>query len=130
MLSFLPVLGPILQGLIGPLFTGVSDILGKYWGSKVETAKVAADVVKTETVESNKTLSIFEKDWGVRLARDIVILPWSLWLGGYGWDTFVAIRWPQLMIHIADTPAAVSYIPYAVLVFLLGNIGLNMFNRK
>jgi hypothetical protein len=121
MLSFLPFLGPIFQA--------VASVFKSF--ASVDIAKVKADATVTvaETQAATQIIHDTHDDWGVRLARDVVMWPWCLWLGGYGWDTFVADRWPWLMIHIADAPAAVAYIPYAVMIFLFGNIGLNMWRR-
>ena len=115
LLNFIPV--------IGPLVTPIVNFFTKFIDDKTA-------LQETEIKGSVEVIKATEEDWGVRLARDIVIWPWALWLGGYGWDTFVAIRWHWLQIGIADPPQAIAYIPYAVLVFLLGNIGLNMWKRN
>lgn len=126
MLSFIPFIGPIISGIITPIIS----IFTKVQDKDIVAIKTAGEVTVAETQESTKVIQATEGDWGVRLARDVVIWPWCLWLGGYGWDTFVTERWHWLYIGIADPPTSVAYIPYAVLVFLLGNIGLNMWNRK
>jgi len=123
MLSFLPIIGPILQGLIGPIFTGVSDILGKYWSNKTE-------ILKTETIGSVEIIKATETDWGVRLARDILIWPWAAWGGAIGWDSLIAKTHSDWMLHPVAVPEAIAYMPYAVMVFLLGNIGLTMWKNK
>jgi hypothetical protein len=46
------------------------------------------------------------------------------------WDTIVAKRWPEWRFLVAEYPPAMDYLPYAVVVFLLGNIGLNMWNKR
>lgn len=126
LLSFIPIIGPIITGILGPIvamFTKVQD-------KDIVAIKTAGTVTIAETQASADIIKSTENDWGVRLARDVVIWPWALWLGGYGWDTFVTQRWHWLYIGIADPPQSIQYIPYAVLIFLLGNIGLNMWNRK
>lgn len=131
MLSFLPIIGPFIQGLIAPVFQGVSGIFGKYWDSKVSIKKVEASELKTETEGSVQIIHETKDDWGVRLARDVVLWPWAAWMGMYGWDTLIAkSAYRDWMFHVADVPSDVAYIPYAVMVFLLGNIGLNMWKNK
>ena len=123
MLSFLPIIGPLLQGLVGPIFDGIGGILGKYWDNKTQ-------VLKTETDGSVKIIEATKDDWGVRLARDVLIWPWAAWGGAIGWDSLIARSHPDWMFHPVAIPEAVAYMPYAVIVFLLGNIGLNMWKNK
>lgn len=118
MLALIPLLGPVIQGVISPII----GLFGKYFDDKTQ-------VTLSETQASTQIIQAEKDDWGVRLARDIVMWPWCLWLGGYGWDTFVALHWPWLKIGIADVPTEVAFIPYAVMIFLFGNIGLNMWNK-
>lgn len=121
-LAFIPILGPIIQGLFG-IFTKLSDnklaTLKVERGSDIEEAKVSADIIKTT-----------QDDVALRLMRDLLCFPTVAWATLIGWDTIVAIRYPGLMFHVEKYPDSVAYLPYAVVVFLLGNIGINMFNRK
>lgn len=130
MLSFLPILGPFIQGLIAPLFNGAATILGKYWDSQIASKKLDVDVLKTETQGSVEIIKATEQDWGIRLARDILIWPWAAWGGAIGWDSLIVKTHPDWMLHPVAVPEAVAYMPYAVIVFLLGNIGLHMWKSK
>lgn len=124
MLSFIPIIGPII--------TGITSLFSKWFD--VQTVKIQTDAaVKTvETQESTKIIQATHDDWGIRMARDIIIWPWAAWSGAIGWDTLIAKTHPEWMLHPVDVPpgATWGYIPYAVIVFLLGNIGINMWNRK
>ena len=122
MLGWIPIIGPIIEGIV--------SIFNK---------KMDTDVVKLQTktaadVEDAKTAAYIidstKDDIGVRIARDIVIFPVSVWAGLIGWDTIVAKRFPDLMFHVERFPQSVEYLPYAVLAFLLGNIGINAWKRK
>jgi hypothetical protein len=117
MLSFfgwIPVLGPIIQGIAG-IFTG--------FFSKESTIA---------TVEAQSSVAIIQatnNDIGLRLIRDALCIPVVAWCDLVGWDTIMAHHHPKWMWHVASYPAAVSYLPYAVIVFLLGNIGINTWSR-
>lgn len=121
-LSFLPIIGPIIQGIVS-IFTKSMDtkvaVLKTERGTEVEEAKVSAQIIG-ET----------QDDIGLRLMRDLLCFPTVAWATLIGWDTIVAFRYPDLMFHVPPYPASVAYLPYAVVVFLLGNIGINMWSRK
>jgi hypothetical protein len=122
MLSWIPLLGPILQGL--------ASIVTPFFNEKGIAVKAAADVTIAETQASVQVLQTFHDDIALRILRDAICLPVAVWAMLMGWDTIVAKHWPKLMWHTAGFPDSVQYIPYVVLVFLFGNIGLNMWNRK
>jgi len=127
MLAFLPIIGPIIQG-ISSIFTG-------YFNSTVQIkqANVQQDIAETQV--SAQIIHDTQDDIGLRLMRDLVCFPVVLWSCLIGWDTLIADPaqiWisHDWMWHVANYPDSVSYLPYAVLVFLLGNIGINMWSRK
>lgn len=122
MLSWIPLIGPIIQGIVS-IFTKKMDtnvqINQTNRTADAQEAQVSAQIIQTT-----------EDDIGLRIMRDAVCFPVVVWSGILGWDTIVAIRYPWLMFHVSDYPANVGYIPYAVLIFLLGNIGFNVWKRK
>lgn len=124
-LGWIPILGPIVQGITG--------IFGKFMDSKVainaadatrdvEEAKVSAQIIQTTN-----------DDICLRLLRDIYCTPACIHLLLVSWDTIIAEtthishKW---MWHTATYPASYAWYPTTVAVFLLGNIGLNMWKRK
>ena len=115
MLSWLPLIGPVVDGIVS-IFTKMQD-------SKLQT-------LQTETQASVQIIEATKDDIGLRIMRDAVCLPVVVWTALIGWDTIIALRYPQWMFHVSNFPETVEYIPYAVLVFLFGNIGLNMWRRK
>ena len=128
MLAWLPILGPIIQGLLN---TGAS-IYGKFKDtelgklqtirtSDLEEAKVAAQIIQTTN-----------DDIGLRLMRDLVCFPIVVWVCLVSWDTIVAeSSFKEYMWHTAGfDKTSAAYLPYAVITFLLGNIGINMWSRK
>lgn len=126
MLAFLPIIGPIIQGIIS-IFTKVEDtkveVLKTTQGTQVEEAKVSAQIIQTT-----------QDDIGLRLMRDLMIFPVVIWTDLLAWDTIIAENtWisHDWMWHVASfEKTGAPYLPYAVIVFLLGNIGINMWNRK
>jgi hypothetical protein len=123
MLSWIPLLGPIIQGIIS-IFTKWQDVkldtLKTNRSSDIEEAKVSAQIIQTT-----------QDDIGLRIMRDLVCFPIVVWVALVSWDTIVALHYPDWMFHVAgfDRTSA-PYLPYAVITFLLGNIGINMWNRK
>lgn len=122
MLAFLPIIGPIIQGIIS-VFLKVEDtqvaVLKTTQGTQVEEAKIASQIISTT-----------QDDIGLRLMRDLLCFPTVVWACLIGWDTIVAARYPDWMFHVPPYPETVAYLPYAVVIFLLGNIGINTFNRN
>lgn len=123
MLAFLPIIGPIIQGIVS-IFTKAMDtkveVLKTERGTEVAEAQVSAQIIQTT-----------QDDIGLRLMRDLMVFPIVVWTTLVSWDTIVALRYPEWMFHVAGfDKTSVPYLPYAVIVFLLGNIGINMWNRK
>ena len=122
-LGFIPLLGPIIQG--------ISSIFSGYFSTKTAAIQAGAQVAISETQAATQIIHDTADDIGLRILRDAAILPVVVWTFLIGWDTIIAdTSWRVYMWHVADYPPAVAYIPYAVLVFLFGNIGLNMWKRK
>src|SRR5258708_23920652 len=122
MFGWITFIGPILQGL----FNTVSSIYGKFKDTQlgmrqteVEEAKVSAQIIH----DTND-------DLGIRILRDAVCLPVVAWTMIIGWDTIVVHHYPDLVFIVERYPDSVSYLPYAVLMFLLGNIGINAWKRR
>lgn len=122
MLSWLPLLGPILQGL--------GSIYSSFTNKQIAQIQAGTTVTVAETNASVQIIQATANDICLRILRDALILFPVVWTALVGWDTIVAKHWPKLMWHVADYPSSLSYLPYAVMVFLLGNIGLNMWTRK
>lgn len=121
LLAWLPIIGPLLDGVTS-MFSKFKDTeLGKYQAN--------ADVRKTEVQASAQVLIAFKDDIGIRMLRDIAITPWVIWGALIGWDTIVALRYPGLKFNVSDVPEGVTYLPGLALTFLLGNIGLNKWKR-
>lgn len=117
LLGWIPVLGPIIQGVTS-IATGVFG---------VETAKVNAEVSITQSAA--QIIHDTNDDISLRLMRDLALLFPVIWGALIGWDTVVAYNWPWLKFHVSNYPTTVGYIPYAAYAFLFGNIGMNIWRR-
>lgn len=116
-LSFIPILGPIFQSL--------ADAWGKHEDitlqKQVDVNKTALgkqqDENKTDVsvIQTRAQVAIaFKDDPGVRLIRDLVMFPISVWSGAY----FYTLTVPQYSWHMDVPPPSMQYIPYAVIAFL------------
>lgn len=92
----------------------------------VQKAQINADVRKTEVGASVTVLQTFANDPVISILRDLLIAPPVAYSALYFWDKIVEHSRPQLVwvVSSIDNPA-MSYLIYAVFVFLLGNIYLN-----
>lgn len=122
MLGWIPLVGPILQGL----FNTASGIYYKFKDTQVDLRK--QDVAEAQI--SAQIIQTTNDDIGLRIMRDALCLGPVAWCLLGSWDTIMAIRYPWLMFHVEKYPDSMAYLPYAVVTFLLGNIGLNMWNRR
>ncbi len=122
MLGWLPIIGPLIQGIVS-IFTKYKDTeLGKY--------TVDGKIIVSETQASAQIIHDTADDIGIRLARDLLIYPTIIWVDLIVWDKLVVLEYPHLVFSVAGLPESIAYLPFAVATFLLGNIGLNMWKRR
>lgn len=125
MLSWIPLLGPILQGL----FSTASSIYSTFKSTQVEQIK--ADVATAQV--SEQIIRDTNDDIGLKILRDAYCLPAVVQVLGTGWDTMIAeSTWVNhsWMWHVAAFPPSLAWYPMTVGVFLVGNIGLNIWKRR
>lgn len=122
MLGWIPVLGPIFQG--------ISSIASSFFSEKTAAVQADASVTIAETQASAQIIQTTNDDICLRLLRDALCAPVVIWTGIIGWDTIVVRHNPDWVYIVEKYPDSVSYLPYAVIVFLLGNIGLNIWKSK
>lgn len=123
MLAWLPIVGPIIQGIV--------SIFSKWQDTKLGTLTVEREQDAAEAKVSAQIIHDTQDDIALRLMRDLMVFPIVVWTSLVSWDTIVALHYPQWMFRVASfDQTSVPYLPYAVIVFLLGNIGLNMWNRR
>ena len=122
MLSWIPIIGPIIQG--------ISSIWNGWFQEKVQLKQAEVSEVTSTAQTSADIIHYTNDDIGLRLIRDITILPVTVWSGMIGWDSIFAKTHPEWMFHPVPYPPSLDFMPYAVMVFLFGNIGLNMWRGK
>lgn len=121
MLSWIPLLGPILQGLFNTASAIYSKFKDTQLGMRVQDTADAQ--IGAQIVQSNmQYLSI-------RIMTDAALIMPVVWSALIGWDTIVAKRFPGWMFHVADYPDNVQYIPYGAFAFLFGVLGMNIWKR-
>ena len=118
MFSWIPLIGPIIQGFTS-IFSGYFSEKTAVIQAEVQTEKTAAQIIK----DTNDDIAL-------RIMRDMAVLPVVVWSMVIGWDTIIAYHYPDWMWKIPAYPQSVGYLPYIVLVFLFGNIGLNIWRNK
>lgn len=122
MLGWIPIVGPIIDGIVS-IFKKYKDVEAIKYQTDGQVS-IEGFKASTQIIESTKD------DIGVRLCRDIICFPIALWTALITWDTIVVLNHKEWMFHIEKFPDSVSYLPIAVVTFLLGNIGLNIWRRK
>lgn len=122
MFGWIPLIGPIIDGIVSIFSKWQDTQLGKYTvDGKVDVEAMNAS---TQIIQATKD------DIGLRILRDMVCLPVVIWTMIIGWDTIVVRHNPDWVYIVEKYPPSVEYLPYAVLMFLLGNIGFNAWKRK
>jgi hypothetical protein len=121
MFAWLPIIGPIIQGVV--------SIFNKFQDVKIVQYQTDADKYKAGAEASSQIIQATEHDYGVQLTRDLVIFPVGVWTALISWDTIIALRYPDLMFHVAPYPQSLSFLPYAVLTFLLGTVAVTSWKR-
>ncbi len=113
MLGWIPIIGPIIDGLVSIFTKRIDADVEKYkTDASVDIAKVQA--------QTNLVLA-FKDDIHVRLARDIILFPTCCWTALVIWDKIMDISHPDLVWGVRDFEGTLVYLPYAVLAFLFGN---------
>jgi hypothetical protein len=114
MLGWIPVIGPIVNGILQYLNKAQDVDLEKY---KVD------GVVNVEALKAANELSLALKDdIGVKICRDIVIFPMSVWFCLGTWDKIVEHQWPHLVWSTGAFPVTggLEYLPMVFLTIIGG----------
>lgn len=122
LVGWLPIIGPIIDGIVS-IFNKKQDTeLGKY--------TVDGQVAQTQMQSANALAIAFMHDIPVRIARDMIMFPGSVWCGLVVWDKIVAIKYPWLVWGVLPlAKSGMDYLPYALLAFFFG-AGAIMWTRK
>lgn len=112
MLGWLPIIGPIIDGAVSIWKSYQDTSLGKY--------KVDGQVVVEAWKAANELTLGFQNNIPVRLARDMLMFPGSLWCGLYIWGRTWDIYAPSLVIPVKTLDGPMEYLPYALMTFFFG----------
>lgn len=121
LLSFIPLLGPIIDGIVS-IWTKAKD-------TEVAKYKVDGEVHSVEVQASTQTTIAFKDDIGVRFCRDLVMLPGSIWCALYLWDKIVAHHYPTLVYDVAPLDGPLAVLPVALLTFYFGMAAISPWRR-
>lgn len=113
MFGWLPIIGPIIDGIV--------SIFNKRADAAVEKYKVDGQVDIAKVEAQTSLVLAFKDDITVRLARDIIMFPTCIWTALVIWDKIVVLSHPELVWGVRDFEGTLVYLPYAVLAFLFGN---------
>jgi hypothetical protein len=122
MFGWIPIIGPIIDGIVS-MFNKIQDkdIVKIKTDGTVDIASIKA---------AQEVTSSFKDDIGVRLARDIIMFPGSIWCGIYIWDKIMALRYPDLVWGVASLDGPMFMLPYALLTFFFGMSLKSMIGRR
>lgn len=111
-LSWLPVIGPIIQGLF--------SFLNKVQDKEIVRIQTDGTTQVTALKASADVTMHAQDDIGVRLCRDLIMAPGSAWCGLYLWDKIMAHHYPWLVWDVATLDGPLAVLPHALLVFFFG----------
>lgn len=116
--------------LVGPIIDGIVSIFSKWQDTELGKKKIDGQIYTEEVRSSTQTLRDFHDDIGVRICRDIILLPGSLWVGSIVWSKFIERHYPDLVWAVNPIPESVSYLPMAIMTFLFGVVAVSAYKRR
>lgn len=105
MLSWIPIIGPIIDGL--------SKTVLSIFSTKAQV-EIEKDQAAKEVAEA------FHDDPGFRLLRDLAFVPAVVFIAVVGWDGLIVHHYPSLYWEVAKFPEGLEWYPYAALTALFG----------
>lgn len=117
LLTLLPIVGPIIQGIVDA-FNKYQDVSLQKQVDKNKTAlgkQESTDNTDVSIIQARTEVAIaFKDDIGTRLIRDLVMFPVATWTACYYYTLMV----PDYSWKVLTPPESMQYIPYAVIAFL------------
>lgn len=111
--SFIPIFGPIIDGAV--------SIYKQKTNTDVTKIKMDNELTVQGMQASNQLVTLFADNVMVRVCRDIIMVPGSIYCGTIIWDRFMDIRHPELVWGVLPLQGAMEYLPYALLTFFFGS---------
>jgi hypothetical protein len=116
-LSVIPVVGPIIQGVVD-LFKQRADVdLQKTLSANTTALEKSKDLNKTDVaiIMARMQIALAHKDdLGARLVRDLIMFP----VGVHTCLYYFNLCFPMYAWGVKEPTAAMQYIPYAVIAWL------------
>lgn len=116
-LSVIPIIGPIIQGIVD-LFKQKADVdLQKTLSANTTALEKQKDISKTDVaiIQARTQIALaHSNDLGARLTRDLIMFPVGMHTTLYYWD----LVFPYWKIGVQEPVQAMQYIPYAVIAWL------------
>src|SRR5690349_17676159 len=122
MLSWIPVLGPIISG--------ITNVFSKYFDTKAVMYKTNGEV-DIAAIQASTTLTANAQDRiAFRLAQDIILFPLCVWVSLVTWDNIVLHVRPDWVWTVERFPPGLEWLPYVAFGYLFGLGGLIAWGRK
>lgn len=120
-LSILPIVGPIIQGVVDVFnkkadvdLQKTVDINKTALGKQVDTNKTDVAIIQTRA----GIVLALKDDLGIKLMRDVIMYPVAVWtLLYYYCLTFKGLI-PDHVWDVGVPPESMQYIPYAVIAYI------------
>lgn len=122
-LAGLPLIGPILQIITGP----IASVFNKFFDKQITQIQADASVDQA-AIQNQRDMS--QDRLALRIMQDALLVPPIVWTDIYIWDQIVAKTHPDWVWPILGWPQEISYLPYMAAVYLLGATGLVLWKRK
>lgn len=120
MLAIISAIASVIP-ILGPLIDGVVNIYKQKTNTEVSKKKIDADFDTQAMQTTNALVTTFANDTMVKVCRDIIMVPGSVYCGTIIWDRFMDIRHPELVWGVLSLQGAMEYLPYALLTFFFGS---------
>lgn len=118
-LGWLPIIGPIIEGVFG--------FLNKKQDVDLEKYKVDGKITTDAILAANQLTMSNQDQIENRLCKSLILFPMSVWTAVAVWDYIVVIPYPDLVWGVKAFPvgSGLEYLPFAVLTYLFGSAWLN-----
>lgn len=121
MFAWLPIVGPIIDGIV--------SIFTKYQDTQLAKYTVDGQIDVAAMTAGNQLTLAAQTDIGVRLCRDLIMFPVGVWTAIISWDNIIRPTWPQLYLPVLPYPPVLEFLPYAVIAFLFGTTAMILWKR-
>lgn len=116
MLSWIPLIGPIIDGIVSIVKGQQDTTVEKY---QEDTKRIGTETTAdVSVIQARAQVAIAMKDdIGTRLCKDLVMFFGSLHTGFLFWDHIFAAH-PSFVFGVTEMGPTLQYIPYAIIAYL------------